>query len=166
MFSWLVSAAVPLPTDSSHLSHPSGPDRHQFGMIASGQNDAASMAIVTTPEKAAEVILNGVRRNQRRILIGGDAVATDLSATHGVRITHADGATETVVADVAAAPRCVAAAYAAAHDVLVVAAAGWVWQQTWLLVVALGILGEELFETSRILTALNRAPRRGVGAGG
>ena len=32
----------------------------------------------TTPEKAAEVILNGVRRNQRRILIGGDAVATDL----------------------------------------------------------------------------------------
>ena len=32
----------------------------------------------TTPEKAAEVILNGVRRNKRRILIGGDAVATDL----------------------------------------------------------------------------------------
>ena len=32
----------------------------------------------TTPEKAAEVILNGVRRNQRRILIGSDAVATDL----------------------------------------------------------------------------------------
>lgn len=32
----------------------------------------------TTPEKAAEVILNGVRRNQRRILIGGDAVASDL----------------------------------------------------------------------------------------
>lgn len=32
----------------------------------------------TTPEKAAEVILNGVRHNQRRILIGGDAVATDL----------------------------------------------------------------------------------------
>ncbi len=35
-------------------------------------------------------------------------------------------------------------------------AAAWVWRQPWLLVVALGILGEELFETSRILTALNR----------
>lgn len=32
----------------------------------------------TSPEKAAEVILNGVRRNQRRILIGGDALASDL----------------------------------------------------------------------------------------
>jgi len=39
-------------------------------------------------------------------------------------------------------------------------AAAWLWRQPWLLVVALGILGEELYETSRILTALNRSPRR------
>ena len=39
-------------------------------------------------------------------------------------------------------------------------AAAWVWRQPWLLVVALGILGEELLETSRILTALKQSPRR------
>ena len=33
---------------------------------------------VTTPEKAAQVILNAVRRNARRVLIGNDAKATDL----------------------------------------------------------------------------------------
>lgn len=43
---------------------------------------------------------------------------------------------------------------------LVGVAAAWVWRQPWLLVVALGILDEELFETSRILTALNRSPPR------
>lgn len=43
---------------------------------------------------------------------------------------------------------------------LVGIAAAWAWRQPWLLVVALGILGEELFETSRILTALNRNPSR------
>ncbi len=32
----------------------------------------------TSPEKAAAVILRGVRRNQRRILIGHDARAVDL----------------------------------------------------------------------------------------
>jgi short-subunit dehydrogenase len=32
---------------------------------------------VTPPEKAAERILNGVKRNQSRILVGGDAVALD-----------------------------------------------------------------------------------------
>lgn len=32
----------------------------------------------TTPEKAAQVILDGVRRNARRVLIGNDARATDL----------------------------------------------------------------------------------------
>ena len=39
---------------------------------------------------------------------------------------------------------------------LVGVAAAWIWQLPWLLVIALGILGEELLETSRILTALNR----------
>lgn len=43
---------------------------------------------------------------------------------------------------------------------LVGIAVAWVWRQTWLLVVALGIVGEELFETSRILTALNMRPNR------
>ena len=43
---------------------------------------------------------------------------------------------------------------------LVAVAAAWAWRQPWLLVVALGILGEELFETSRILTALRRSPSR------
>ena len=43
---------------------------------------------------------------------------------------------------------------------LVGVAAAWVWRQPWLLVVALGILGEELLETSRILTALKQSPRR------
>lgn len=33
---------------------------------------------VTTPEKAAQVILNAVHNNARRVLIGGDAKATDL----------------------------------------------------------------------------------------
>ncbi len=43
---------------------------------------------------------------------------------------------------------------------LVAAAAAWMWGQPWLLVLALGILGEELLETSRILTALKRRPRQ------
>ena len=43
---------------------------------------------------------------------------------------------------------------------LVGIAAAWVWQLPWLLVIALGVLGEELLETSRILTALNRSSRR------
>ena len=33
---------------------------------------------VTTPDKAAQVILNAVRRNARRVLIGNDAKATDV----------------------------------------------------------------------------------------
>jgi short-subunit dehydrogenase len=33
---------------------------------------------VTTPDKAAKVILNAVRRNARRVLIGNDAKATDV----------------------------------------------------------------------------------------
>jgi NADP-dependent 3-hydroxy acid dehydrogenase YdfG len=37
----------------------------------------------TTPEKAAQVILDGVRRNKARVLIGNDAIALDLI----VRIT-------------------------------------------------------------------------------
>ena len=49
---------------------------------------------------------------------------------------------------------------------LVAVAAAWVWRQPWLLVLALGILGEEMLETSRILTALNRNPRRRPTGGG
>ncbi len=41
---------------------------------------------------------------------------------------------------------------------LVGIAAAWTWRQPWLLVVALGIAGEELLETSRILTALKLSP--------
>ena len=44
--------------------------------------------------------------------------------------------------------------------VLVAVAAAWAWRQPWLLAVGLGILGEEMFETSRILTALKQCPRR------
>lgn len=44
--------------------------------------------------------------------------------------------------------------------VLITIAAAWAWRQPWLLVLALGVLGEEMLETSRILTALNRDPRR------
>jgi hypothetical protein len=44
--------------------------------------------------------------------------------------------------------------------VLIAIAAAWAWRQPWLLVLALGVLGEEMLETSRILTALNRDPRR------
>ena len=36
---------------------------------------------------------------------------------------------------------------------LIGAAAAWAWRQPWLLVLALGVLGEEMYETSRILTA-------------
>ena len=43
---------------------------------------------------------------------------------------------------------------------LVAIAAAWVWRQPWLLAVALGVFGEEMFETSRILTALKQSPRR------
>ena len=39
-------------------------------------------------------------------------------------------------------------------------AAAWIWQEPWLMVAALGILGEELHETSRILTAIEQNPRR------
>ena len=49
---------------------------------------------------------------------------------------------------------------------LVAVAAAWTWRQPWLLVLALGVLGEEMLETSRILTALNRSPsRRPTGRG-
>jgi hypothetical protein len=44
--------------------------------------------------------------------------------------------------------------------VLIAIAAAWAWRQPWLLVLALGVLGEEMLETSRILTALNRDPRQ------
>jgi short-subunit dehydrogenase len=35
---------------------------------------------ITTPDKAARVILEGVRRNRRRVLIGPDAYAADAMA--------------------------------------------------------------------------------------
>lgn len=44
--------------------------------------------------------------------------------------------------------------------------AAWVWRQPWLLVVALGILGEEMLETSRILTAMKRGQSRRTRASG
>lgn len=49
---------------------------------------------------------------------------------------------------------------------LVGIAAAWWWRQPWLLAAALGILGEEMLETSRILTALNRAPSGTAGGRG
>jgi hypothetical protein len=52
--------------------------------------------------------------------------------------------------------------FAVAGLSLIAVAAAWVWRQPWLLVVALGILGEELFETSRILTALKRSATRSL----
>ena len=45
---------------------------------------------------------------------------------------------------------------------LVGLAAAWVWQEPWLMVAALAILGEEMHETSRILTAIEQSPRRSV----
>ena len=40
-------------------------------------------------------------------------------------------------------------------------AAAWYWQQPWLLILAIAVLGEEMLETSRILTALsNHSPTR------
>lgn len=49
--------------------------------------------------------------------------------------------------------------------VVVGVAAAWAWRQPWLLVVSLGVLGEEMYETSRILTVLKRSPSRRVGRG-
>ena len=48
--------------------------------------------------------------------------------------------------------------FAVAGLALVGIAAAWIWRQPWLLVVSLGVLGEEMLETSRILTALTNAP--------
>ena len=39
-------------------------------------------------------------------------------------------------------------------------AAAWFWLQPWLLILALAVLGEEMLETSRILTALANNPTR------
>ena len=44
-------------------------------------------------------------------------------------------------------------------------AAAWYWRQPWLLILALAILGEEMLETSRILTALANHRPRAVGTG-
>lgn len=37
-----------------------------------------NLALKQTPQKAARVILNGVRKNKRRVLIGSDAMSSDL----------------------------------------------------------------------------------------
>ena len=37
----------------------------------------AEKIAMTTPEAAAKTILKGVRKNQRRILVGGDAIMLD-----------------------------------------------------------------------------------------
>jgi hypothetical protein len=50
--------------------------------------------------------------------------------------------------------------YAVGGLALVAIAIAWNWQQPWLLILALGIVGEEMLETSRILTALNNDPKR------
>jgi hypothetical protein len=39
-------------------------------------------------------------------------------------------------------------------------AAAWYWHQPWLLILALAVLGEEMLETSRILTVLANNPTR------
>jgi len=71
-----------------HSVHPGGVDT---GIVAhgkhintmSGKNDMESMqanfkqAAITTPEQAAEIILNGVNNNQYRILVGKDARMID-----------------------------------------------------------------------------------------
>src|SRR5688500_4901946 len=38
-------------------------------------------------------------------------------------------------------------------------AAAWMWQLPWLAILALAFVGEEMLETSRILTAMNNDPR-------
>ena len=43
-----------------------------------GRQQFNDQLLRTTPEQAAKVIINGVLANKRRILIGGDAVASDL----------------------------------------------------------------------------------------
>jgi hypothetical protein len=50
--------------------------------------------------------------------------------------------------------------FAVAGLALVAIAAAWLWRQPWLLILALGVLGEEMYETSRILTALSSPAAR------
>lgn len=49
-----------------------------LGLDASNSTEKFEKAFITTPEKAAAVILRGVQRNRRRVLIGADARAIDL----------------------------------------------------------------------------------------
>jgi short-subunit dehydrogenase len=49
-----------------------------IGADAEGARASFEKLLLTTPESAARRILNGVRRNARRVLIGRDAYAADL----------------------------------------------------------------------------------------
>jgi short-subunit dehydrogenase len=46
--------------------------------VDEGRQQFNDQLLRTSPEQAAKVIINGVLANKRRILIGGDAVASDL----------------------------------------------------------------------------------------
>jgi uncharacterized repeat protein (TIGR01451 family) len=48
-----------------------------LGLNVAHAKEKFEKAFITTPQKAAAVILRGVRRNQRRVLIGADARAID-----------------------------------------------------------------------------------------
>jgi len=48
------------------------------GMVDEKSARSFEKSFITTPEKAAEDIVNGILRNKRRVLIGPDAVAIDL----------------------------------------------------------------------------------------
>jgi NAD(P)-dependent dehydrogenase (short-subunit alcohol dehydrogenase family) len=48
------------------------------GMVDGNSSRAMEKSFITTPEKAAQDIVNGILKNRRRVLIGPDAVAIDL----------------------------------------------------------------------------------------
>jgi short-subunit dehydrogenase len=53
------------------------PGVERLGLDASDSSAEFEKAFITTPEKAAKVILKGVERNKRRVLIGPDAYVID-----------------------------------------------------------------------------------------
>ncbi len=48
------------------------------GMVDTKSTRDFEKAFITTPEKAAEEVVNGILKNKRRVLIGPDAIAIDL----------------------------------------------------------------------------------------
>jgi short-subunit dehydrogenase len=48
------------------------------GMVDEKSSRSMEKSFITTPEKAARDIVNGILKNRRRVLIGPDAVAIDL----------------------------------------------------------------------------------------